>query len=79
VSASSATRPERYLKGWLVGPGAEHPRHELYEGLDEQTVALDEPFDVGGFPAAYPGDPSLPPEESVGCRCVVVFRQVDEG
>jgi hypothetical protein len=36
-------------------------------------------FDVGGSRTAYPGDPSLPPEESVGCRCVVLFQQADEG
>jgi hypothetical protein len=35
-----------------------------------QLVGVDEDFDVGGYPASYSSDPRLPPEESIGCRCV---------
>ena len=66
---------ERFLKRWLVGPGGEHPRHELVPNLDGQTVGLEESFDVDGYPAEYPGDPNLPPDESISCRCTVVFQE----
>lgn len=37
-----------------------------------QTVGVGELFDVGGYPARYPGDPQLPARERVNCRCVAV-------
>ena len=36
---------------------------------DGQVVGIDEPFIIGGYEAMYPGDPSLPPEERINCRC----------
>lgn len=66
---SSATGTP-YMKQWRTAPGAPHPRHELYEGLDGQTVAMDESFDVGGDSLQYPGDPDGAPEEVINCRCV---------
>jgi hypothetical protein len=62
-----------YEKQWLTADGAEHPRHELYDGLDGQTVGLEEPFDVGGEPLLYPGDPDGSPEETINCRCTVIM------
>lgn len=62
-----------YEKQWLVGGGAEYPRHELYDGLDGQTVGLEEYFDVGGDQLAYPGDPDGSPEETINCRCTVIM------
>jgi hypothetical protein len=59
-------------------PGSEHPRHDDCEGLDGQTVGLGEPFDVNGLPADYPGDPNLPPDESIACRCAVAFTEAGE-
>jgi HK97 family phage portal protein len=38
---------------------------------DGQTVPIDEPFHLAGGDGMYPGDPSLPPEELVNCRCVL--------
>lgn len=54
---------DTYYKRWLTAPGARYPRHEDYEGLDEQTVALDETFEVGDAQLLFPGDPDGPPEE----------------
>jgi hypothetical protein len=68
---------DKFSKRWLTAAGAEHPRHDKYDGLDGQTVALNDPFDVGGYPADHPGDPNLPPDESIACRCTVVFEEVD--
>lgn len=62
-----------YVKKWLVAPGAPHPRHELYDGLDEQEQPLDGLFDVGGAALRYPGDPQGPPEEIIQCRCAMVY------
>lgn len=73
---SSATG-SAYEKSWLTAPGAPHPRHELYEGLDGQTVALDEKFDVGGSALSYPGDPDGDAGEVINCRCSM--RYVEAG
>lgn len=43
-------------------------RHEHGE-LDGQVVAVDEPFEVGGYSLMFPGDPSGPPHLIYNCRC----------
>lgn len=40
---------------------------------DGQVVGSDEMFIVGGYPARYPGDISLPANEVIQCRCAVAF------
>ena len=40
--------------------------------LQDATVAIDEDFMVGGFPAKYPCDPALPIAQRANCRCVAV-------
>lgn len=51
------------------------PTHALADG---QRVPLGQPFIVGGFPAMFPGDPSLPPEESANCRCTLILVEPGE-
>lgn len=60
------------LSGWFfaddyvahnTSEGATFPRHEDYEGLDGQTVGLEETFEVGDDQLAFPGDPDGSPEE----------------
>jgi 2'-5' RNA ligase len=63
----------RYQKRWLTAVGARYPRHELYDGLDGQTVGLDEQFDVGGESLDYPGDPDGDPGETINCRCTMIY------
>jgi Phage Mu protein F like protein len=45
------------------------PTHAEANG---QVVGVDEDFDLGGYAASYPSDPRLPPEESIGCRCMAL-------
>lgn len=44
---------------------------------DGQERGMDESFRVGGYEADYPGDPSLPADESINCRCTVIHREYD--
>lgn len=44
---------------------------------DGQVVALDQPFDVGGWSIDYPGGDG-PADETVNCRCTVAFLTPEE-
>ena len=46
--------------------------------LDGETATLDETFDVGGYPARWPGDELLPPEQRCNCQCTVLSSFVGE-
>lgn len=56
----------------------ERTRHTHHEA-DGQTVAFADPFTVGGFSLAFPGDPAGPPQEVINCRCTTyaVFNPED--
>lgn len=59
-----------FTKTWIT---SRDPRvRPSHAAIDGATVKQGEDFDVGGWPAAYPKDPRLPPEESIQCRCMVV-------
>jgi len=45
--------------------------HMVMEAQNPKDI--DEAFIVGGWPCESPGDPDLPPEEVINCRCVVAF------
>jgi hypothetical protein len=68
----------RFELTYGVAPGI--MRKEWQAALDERTrpthveadaqiVAFSEPFTVGGFSLAFPGDPAGPPQEVINCRC----------
>lgn len=46
---------------------------ETHAEADGQVVPLDEPFDIGGYPLDFPGDPAGPAEEVVNCRCTLIY------
>jgi hypothetical protein len=48
-----------------------------HRAVDGTTLPLYQPFNVGGFPLLYPGDPQGPADEVVNCRCDMVI--VNEG
>jgi len=50
--------------------------HKPVTGADGQTVGLDEDFVVGGHRGGYPGDPRLPAQEAINCRCVLRIKQL---
>jgi len=63
---------KQWLTSGIILPGQE-PRHVGYPGLNKQKRAMDDMFDVRGYPGMYPGDPALPAGESVNCHCAVIY------
>lgn len=51
------------------------PTHDLADG---QRVPVTSPFLVGGFPLAFPGDPTGPAHEVINCRCTMLLVDPDE-
>ena len=62
------------LKSWhSMGDGKVRDSHaEADATYSENPIPVDQPFEVGGALLDYPGDANGPPEETDGCRCVVV-------
>jgi len=61
-------------KIWIATPD-ERTRQTHWE-LNETKIGMDEWFDVGDGEAQFPGDPNLPAEEAINCRCVIVHEPV---
>lgn len=69
---------QRFESAYAVPPGVmrkqwqatedERTRHTHNEA-DGQLVPFADPFTVGGFSLAFPGDPAGPPQEVINCRC----------
>lgn len=58
-------------KQWLATLDAStRPDHADADG---QAVPLADPFDVGGESLDYPGDPNGSAEQTVNCRCTLLF------
>ena len=57
-------------KEWVAA--ADERTRESHAEADGQVVGHAEDYSVGGHACQYPGDPSLPPEESINCRCASV-------
>jgi hypothetical protein len=47
--------------------------HSGVGGGDGQVAPVGLPFVIGGFPLQYPGDPLGPPQETINCRCSMLF------
>jgi len=61
-------------KIWIDTPDSRTRETHIQAG-SQQPVDIDEPFQVGGYDADYPGDLSLPAEEVVNCRCTVGYQE----
>src|SRR5690625_4599139 len=59
------------VKEWCSS--ADDRTREDHSEADRQTVPLDMPFEVGGWPLLYPGDPNGPAAQVVSCRCQSLF------
>jgi SPP1 gp7 family putative phage head morphogenesis protein len=58
-------------KQWLAAHDSRtRPSHGSADG---QTVAVDQPFIVGGSSLMHPGDSSGPARETINCRCTQIF------
>lgn len=75
-AAGAVNRNQPLTKTWLAT--LDDRTRDTHADADGQTVAYDEPFDVGGDSLDYPGDPSGSAEEVVNCRCSVTY-QLAEG
>jgi hypothetical protein len=53
-------------KQWNILGSNTRPTHEVLAGVEAD---IDEKFNVGGFPADHPCDPTLPAHELVNCHC----------
>lgn len=59
-------------KEWLaISDDRTRPSHEDADG---ETVEMDDVFSMG---LAFPGDPEGDPEETINCRCTVLFHPAD--
>jgi len=64
--------PEQVVKEWNASAD-DRTRETHVEANGQQVFGMDTPFDVGGYPLAFPGDPAGPPEEVINCRCWVSY------
>jgi hypothetical protein len=64
-------------KKWITAyPGiAKTERHNIL-GMNNQTVPLDQPFDVGGVLMMYPGDPAGGAENVINCNCSLSYKVI---
>jgi len=51
---------------------AKDPRHD-HRALDGVEVGLNESFDVAGGTMLYPHDPAAGADQTLGCRCTVIY------
>lgn len=60
-------------KTWLAT--SDDRTRETHAEADGQTVPIDQPFDVGGEQAQFPGDPDLSDDEACNCRCSISYGE----
>ena len=64
-------------KAWVAsGGGRTRDTHRDADSDYSEGIPLDDVFVVGGDRLRYPGDPSGSPEETINCRCVLVYEFV---
>lgn len=66
-SEAAAATGLQLRKVWISAGDA----RDDHSSADGQTVAMKDPFDVGGERLMYPGDPSGSAENVINCRCAV--------
>lgn len=80
--ASAKQDGGQWVKGWLSTEDSRvrptHAAADFHTGALKQIVPLTAPFQVGGFPLMFPGDPTGPPQEVIQCRCTLVMMRPGE-
>lgn len=77
--ALAAQEGGQWEHSWLATHDTHTRRtHARETGADGQRVPLAQPFIVGGFALAYPGDPAGPPQEVIQCRCSELLHRKGE-
>lgn len=73
--ALNLPKKHKATKRWLSSHDSHvRPTHvDADDDPENQAVPVDGFFQVGGFQGLYPGDPALPPEETVNCRCTALY------
>lgn len=66
-----------YVQSWLVAHDGRERDSHAQAAIDNDRIPSTQLFRVGGYECEYPGDPSLPPEESINCRCSWTASPVD--
>lgn len=61
------------LKTWITT--LDGRQRDAHDDADGQQVRYDEPFDVDGEELDYPGDPAGSAENTVNCRCSVIYDE----
>lgn len=65
----------RHEKYWI--PTYDNRTRDTHLVMEEQNPKMmDEMFMVGGTYASGPGDPALPAEEVINCRCAIAFKVI---
>ena len=59
------------VKVWIAS--ADDRTRDTHLEVSGTCVGIDDTFDVGGALLEMPGDPSGAPEETINCRCTIVF------
>ena len=59
------------IREWIAS-GDENTR-ETHSSASGQRRKPGVPFNVGGAALMFPGDPGGPPEETINCRCVLLY------
>lgn len=77
VAAATLVDDGTPIRRFWATQGDERVR-PAHDDADGQIVDVDEPFDVGGEPLMYPGDPNGSAENVLNCRCDVWFVDGDE-
>ena len=74
-SEAAAATGLQLRKEWIAAGGGD--TRDDHSSADGQTVAMNDPFDVGGERLMYPGDPSGSAENVINCRCAVGYIPVE--
>jgi hypothetical protein len=66
---------DQVIKRWIyTHDNLTRDAHRLIPSMNEGGVGLNDAFESILGPIMYPGDPLAEPENTINCRCAVVFR-----